>query len=743
MTSWFHDAIVAPGRLPLFFLLVAFVLTFAFIRFSVRMIRAEVSWWPGNVTPGGVHVHHEFFGFIAMLIAGFFFVALANFHTPIANCVLAALFGIGAALVLDEFALILHLRDVYWEEEGRSSIDAVFVAVAVGLLFLMGLRPLEFSEAMSELQSSNDVATRITVVLSIAINVVLAIITLLKGKLWTGLIGMFIPVLLLVGAIRIARPRSPWARWRYVEHPGKQAKSAERERRYREPLMRWKVVAQEAVAGRFGVPDTVAPAVVDPAVGFSERKAPNRIASAIRWRRTRRQLVHKPPWRLAFIAVSLAIVAGIVASVVDDDFGTRRLNPGATATLLGVIAGAMATLTGLVFTAITLAMQFGASQISVRVIPLLQNDKVMRWSIAVFLSTFVFTVLVAVDLATSDSNDGAPGISTAIAIVMTLISAFMLVLVIGRVGSVLNSSQLLRWVESQGRIAIRRNYPDEPSPAGSRRTDGDRVLAVEADADPEADAPAASMRITVRDRPTHGRVLLAMNLMGIQRLAIRWNVRIDVLVGIGDHIPQNAAVFEIHGDPRSVRPPQLLACLLFGDTHRPEVSPAAALQTISDIALKALSPAINDPSRAVQAIDHIENMLSMLAPRMLLDEQSAELDLIRGYRRSWADFVSIGTDQLREYGADSIQVQRRLRALLENLIEQCPPEQHPPLTERIDALDAEIVRHWHNPLDRRLASASDVQGLGSESGRSRVGRLAINPTAERGPSESDDPRSPR
>ena len=148
MNRWFHEVIVDTGRLPLFFLLVAFLLAFLFIRFSVRMIRAEVSWWPGNVTPGGMHIHHVMFGLVMMLISGFGMVVLANYETPVANCVFAAIFGVGSALVLDEFALVLHLRDVYWAEEGRSSIDAVFVAIAILTLFMLCL--LYTSDAADE-----------------------------------------------------------------------------------------------------------------------------------------------------------------------------------------------------------------------------------------------------------------------------------------------------------------------------------------------------------------------------------------------------------------------------------------------------------------------------------------------------------------------------------------------------------------------------------------------------------------
>ena len=180
---------------------------------------------------------------------------MARFDTPIADCVLAAVFGVGCALVLDEFALILHLRDVYWEKEGRASVDAVFVAIAIGALFLMGFRPLDLTSAADEFRDDPNVAARIVVVAGIAVNVVLAAITLAKGKLWTGLVGMFIPVLLVVGAVRIARPSSPWARWFYGTREGKYDKAVRREQRLREPLIRWKIVVQEALAGRFGVPD--------------------------------------------------------------------------------------------------------------------------------------------------------------------------------------------------------------------------------------------------------------------------------------------------------------------------------------------------------------------------------------------------------------------------------------------------------------------------------------------------------
>ena len=110
--------------------LAAMLLSFAFIRFSTRMIRAEVSWWPGNVTPGGLHIHHLVFGIVLMMLAGFLAFAIQPSSPWIE--ILAGLFGIGVGLTLDEFALWLYLEDVYWSEEGRRSIDAIIVALILG-----------------------------------------------------------------------------------------------------------------------------------------------------------------------------------------------------------------------------------------------------------------------------------------------------------------------------------------------------------------------------------------------------------------------------------------------------------------------------------------------------------------------------------------------------------------------------------------------------------------------------------
>ncbi|MEV4324537.1 hypothetical protein AB0J37_20080 [Microbispora rosea] len=254
MADWFHERIIEAHRLPLFCFFVALITAFVFTRVNVRLIRARVRWL-GNVSVGEMHIHHVVFGVVLTLLGGVAGLVLSGASTGWYSFS-SAVFGVGAALVLDEFALILHLRDVYWQEEGRTSVDAVFVAIAATGLLLLGLRPLAWTGADGG---------HWTAPAFLFVNLVFAMITLLKGKIWSGLLGLFVPPLLYVGAVRVARPGSPWARWCYSERarrprPRLMAKAIHREERWRRPVIRVKIAVQEFVSGRHDLPASVLPA---------------------------------------------------------------------------------------------------------------------------------------------------------------------------------------------------------------------------------------------------------------------------------------------------------------------------------------------------------------------------------------------------------------------------------------------------------------------------------------------------
>jgi hypothetical protein len=191
-----------PGPGAGFVVLAAFLLSFLAIRTSARLTRS-VSWWPGGVETGGVHVHHLVWGICLMLLCGFLAFA-APLGAPWWHLV-AIGFGVGAGFTMDEFALWVRLEDVYWAEEGRASFDAVVCTCAFAALVVIGTRPFGLDEAPS-------IAGTAAVVGGV---VVLAIACFAKGRVLFGVVGIFVPVVAVAGAVRLARPTSLWAKWRY------------------------------------------------------------------------------------------------------------------------------------------------------------------------------------------------------------------------------------------------------------------------------------------------------------------------------------------------------------------------------------------------------------------------------------------------------------------------------------------------------------------------------------------------
>jgi hypothetical protein len=186
-----------------FLVLAAFVVSFLLIRTSARLTRS-VSWWPGGVqTEGGVHVHHLVWGICLMMLSGFLAFAV-SLEAPWWHLVAIA-FGVGAGFTMDEFALWVHLEDVYWSREGRMSLDAVVIAVAFAGLIVLGTQPF----GLDDPASLSGTAMAVTLVLG------LSIACFLKGRILLGVIGLFIPVVGAVGAVRLGRPTSPWGRRRY------------------------------------------------------------------------------------------------------------------------------------------------------------------------------------------------------------------------------------------------------------------------------------------------------------------------------------------------------------------------------------------------------------------------------------------------------------------------------------------------------------------------------------------------
>jgi hypothetical protein len=230
-------------------LLGSFLLSFALIRISTRLMRSpRVPWWPGSIETGGLHVHHLVFGIVMMLLFGFLAIALPL--SRLALDLVAAGFGVGAGLTLDEYALWLHLEDVYWAEEGRRSVDAVVIAAVVAALILLGARPV----------TGSDTGSLVGIVFAVVVVLGLSLGALLKGRVMLGIVGLVFPPLAFVGVVRLGKPTSPWARWRYPADGRKMRRAAVRFERRARRYRRWqdRIAGPPSVIASGGPPSVVA-----------------------------------------------------------------------------------------------------------------------------------------------------------------------------------------------------------------------------------------------------------------------------------------------------------------------------------------------------------------------------------------------------------------------------------------------------------------------------------------------------
>ncbi|WP_331766961.1 hypothetical protein [Embleya sp. NBC_00896] len=206
------DTMLDAGRLPMTLAFAALLVTFLVTRMITRMIRAGRGPFR-NMDTGGVHIHHVVPGVVLTLVGGFLGIG-AGEHLVLRS-IAGVVLGVGAGLVLDEFAMIVHLDDVYWSEQGRVSIEATVLAIAAVGLAASGFVPFEASP------EGDTVDDRIGWLIALLVDVAVAAITFAKGKFRIGVIGIFIPIVNVVAAIRLARPGSPWAHRYYRDKPGK------------------------------------------------------------------------------------------------------------------------------------------------------------------------------------------------------------------------------------------------------------------------------------------------------------------------------------------------------------------------------------------------------------------------------------------------------------------------------------------------------------------------------------------
>ena len=208
MDRWWHRDVLAAGKLPLMLCFLAFVLTFVITRTITRLIRAGKGPFRDQVSSSGVHVHHAIPGLILLIIGAF--IGVTSLKSDAWTITSALLIGMGTSLVLDEFALLLHLTDVYWSNEGRVSVDMVSLTAACLGLILVGVSPVGVTQV-----GTAELAVRVGGVAVVILHGLFVLLCVLKGKYRIALFGIFLLPVAAFGAARLARPHSYWARHRY------------------------------------------------------------------------------------------------------------------------------------------------------------------------------------------------------------------------------------------------------------------------------------------------------------------------------------------------------------------------------------------------------------------------------------------------------------------------------------------------------------------------------------------------
>lgn len=235
MNDWWQRNIIEPGKLPLLLFAVAFVVTFLATRTITRMIRAGRGPFKNNVTESGLHIHHSVPGIILLVVGAMMAIGLPP-DSPWRE-IAGVLAGVGASLVLDEFAMILHLDDVYWTQEGEASVQAVALTAMCMLAMLLGLSPFGVNDVGGE-----EAGTRWVGIATVVLVVIAVVVCAMKGKYRLALLAIFVPFVAIAGAIRLARPDSRWFDRRYKDKPGKQERATKRAERFdahTHPVFRW------------------------------------------------------------------------------------------------------------------------------------------------------------------------------------------------------------------------------------------------------------------------------------------------------------------------------------------------------------------------------------------------------------------------------------------------------------------------------------------------------------------------
>ncbi|HYK35891.1 DUF2254 domain-containing protein [Alloacidobacterium sp.] len=405
-------------------------------------------------------------------------------------------------------------------------------------------------------------------------------------------------------------------------------------------------------------------------------------------------------WLIPLLYATAALVVGFTVprlayNVLPGLVSTVSVN--AAIGIYSAVASGMIALTGIVFSLTFVMVQFSATAYSPRLVLWIARDPVVSHSLGVFTATFLYAIAALAWVDRSGSG-GVPLSGTVFVTALLIVSVVMFIFLIQRVG-MLQVNRMLIFTADQGREIIENLYPPLETLPSQTSTE-------------ITQAPCFQTLLHC-GKP---RIIQAVDIPALVGIATRNGCIIELVASVGDAALEGIPVLRVLGVGKPIPEDRLRLAIRLGAERTFEQDPKYAIRLLVDIAIKALSPAINDPTTAVQALDQIEDLLNRLGRRRLeigsFCDAAGNLRLLINFP-AWDDFLRLALDEICLYGASSVQVMRRMKALVAELISILPEERHSALREWQRRLQSTIDHSFANQQDKLDASAEDRQGLGS------------------------------
>ncbi|MFD9030830.1 DUF2254 domain-containing protein [Streptomyces sp. NPDC059567] len=412
-----------------------------------------------------------------------------------------------------------------------------------------------------------------------------------------------------------------------------------------------------------------------------------------------RQYVKASLWIVPMVGLVLGVLLAELALTADSaDWPPSGWHYSATTAsgVLTAIVGAMVALLGFVVTIGVLVVQQATGTLSPRYMRLWYRDRLQKAVLATFTGTFAF----AFSLLRSIENDSVPDLGVTLAGAAVAVSLVLLLIYLNRFTHSLRPVAIAELVARMGETVFT-----------------NAAAAIRA-AVPRGDGTVPSDAPVMRIRTGRSGAIQAFNVAGLVAEAARHDCVFVVTRLIGDFVPPGTVLVEVHGGTSKPDPDRVTGLVALGPERTIEQDPAFALRILVDIAIRALSPAVNDPTTAVQVVNYIESFLHTLGGTrlpghyVLADGQEHARLVLPG--RDWENFLQLAVCEIRDYGSSSVQVCRRLRAMLEGLLDTLPPSQHAAVRAEISLLQEAIEREFTDPARRAIAQRPDRQGIGGQ-----------------------------